>query len=90
MAIEYRVVWKRNDLKQKTKKYTTLRGAKRFMILLGDEPWKAFDHDPEDYICCSGSDCGCGGQTVRNHFLRKDQPKIEFVRLEQREVGEWK
>ena len=92
MALEYRVVWKREDGKKKTKRYATLKGAKRWMTLLGDEPWKAYANNPDDKYCCDGDLCGCGGITWKQHFEfhRQSLPKIEYIRLEQRDVGEWK
>lgn len=98
---EYRVVWKRESFerdgitsrsKQKRKRYVSLKRAERFMRLLTSaEPWKELGQDGDDYFCCSGHECGCGGQTVREAFTAKyaDMPPVEFVRLEEREVGKW-
>lgn len=87
---EYRIVWKREGLKEKRKVYKLLVRAKRHMLLLGPEPWKAFGRDPEELFCCRGGydQCGCGGLTVREKFMedRKNLPPIEFIRLERREV----
>lgn len=89
---EYRVVWKRQGLKQKAKRYATLKGANRFMDLLGPEPWKAFGKEAEEQYCCGGYQCACGGMTWKQHleFHKKSgQPEIESIRLEKRNVGEW-
>lgn len=78
-------------MKATFKPYSTLTGANRFMLLLGPEPWKALKKNPDDFWCCAGAGCTCGGITVRDEMLgkRKDMPKLEYVRLEQRQVGEW-
>lgn len=90
---EYRVVWKRDGLTEKKKRYMNLVRAKRFVTLLGPEPWIALGLDPDQYFCCSGRECGCGGTTVREHseIQRKDIPAIEWVRIEKRKiaVGQW-
>src|SRR5271157_3526171 len=105
---EYRVVWKRkpfmfkpdNDTtepfemnpKPKMKVYKTLRGAQHRISLLGDAPWDAFGLDPDRIYCCDGQYCGCGGVTVRTHFLdsREGMSPIEYIHLEEREVGRWR
>ena len=68
--------------------YQTERGAQDWLTILGPEPWKAFNQDPDDGICCSGDMCGCGGVTVREHWeeKREEMPRLEFVRLEFRSV----
>ena len=91
--IQYRVRWKREGCDEKRVVYETERGARRLMLLLGPEPWLAFGYDPDEYQCCSGGMCGCGGQTYRQAMLdtRKTMPELEFVTLEQRpiQVGKW-
>jgi len=90
---EYRVVWKRNGLKEKRKRYQNKYRAEHFIKILGPEPWTAYGVNPDESMCCDGSMCGCGGETYREHWLgkRKDMPPIEYVRLELREVqrGDW-
>lgn len=98
---EYRVVWKRKDCevddhtfrsKPKRKRYVSLKRAEQFMrILISSEPWKELGLEGDDLNCCDGHECGCGGKTVREVFTEKyaDYPPIEFVRLEEREVGKW-
>jgi hypothetical protein len=103
MKKEYRVVWKwsaypafdceNNPItvnpRPKMKRYSTRRGVERFMLLLGPEPWKYFGANPDDYVCCSGRECGCGGLTYREQAEGKRFAEIEYIRLEEREVGEW-
>ena len=96
MAKEYRVIWKREGLKTKRKRYANKPQAERFMVLMGPEPWLAQKSrwsrkGPDDLKCCSGHMCGCGGMTVREYEedYRKDLPKLEWIRLEEREVGKW-
>jgi hypothetical protein len=61
------------------------------MVLLGPEPWLAFGKDPDALYCCSGDECGCGGLTVREQSddERAKIPALEYVRLQERAVGEW-
>lgn len=42
-------------------------------------------------MCCSGYQCGCGGETYRqqSEARRTEQPALEFLRVEQRMVGAW-
>lgn len=103
MKKEYRVIWKWSaypafdcennpftfNPHPKMKRYSTHRGAEKFMLLLGPEPWKYFGKNPDDYVCCSGRECGCGGLTYREQAEEKRFAEIEYVRLEEREVGEW-
>lgn len=95
MASEFRVVWKRDGLRSKAKRFATRRAAERLIFILTDaEPWRAYLRDgdgPDDYKCCSGYQCGCGGTTYRQEAedTRANQPKLEWVRLEMREVGQW-
>ncbi|MHC9085368.1 hypothetical protein ACYX7E_10050 [Luteimonas sp. RIT-PG2_3] len=90
--IEYRVKWKREGLNAKRIKYTSLKFAERRAALLtSDKPWLVLGLDPADYQCCSGYECGCGGITVREHLesQRSQYPALEYVLIEQREVGKW-
>jgi hypothetical protein len=90
---QYRVVWKRVGLPEKKKRYEHLVRAQRFVMLLGPEPWKALGREPDEYHCCSGRECGCGGMTVREETMnhRENIPALEYVRIEQREItlGAW-
>lgn len=93
---EYRVIWKREGMRVKRKRYANRVMAERFLKILGPEPWTAFQSrwnrkGPDDLLCCDGHECGCGGVTVRQHHeeARKTIPPIEWVRIEQREVGKW-
>ncbi|MDP3767435.1 MAG: hypothetical protein Q8S13_05430, partial [Dehalococcoidia bacterium] len=94
---EYRVVWKRVGAHEKSREYTTRRGAERFMVLFGPEPWNAYDRDkgPDGLMCCGGLRagymCGCDGITIRQQHeaKRKDLAPLEYLRLEGRTVGAW-
>ena len=93
-SAQYRVVWKREGwVKPKKKNYWTKKGAEKLLALLGDEPWKAFGKEPHELYCCNGYMCGCGGHTWREMLMegRKDFPRLEYARLEQRTVvmGDW-
>lgn len=88
---EYRVVWQREGQARKTKRYATLFGAERYVVLLGPEPWRAHRQNPDALACCDGRDDGCGGLTVRESYLahRKDMPPVVSVAIERRVVGVW-
>lgn len=90
---QYKLCWKRKGLNEKRKLYWSERAAKNRITLMGPEPWKALDLDPDSYACCSGGDCGCGGETVREYMLRSrgDMPPLEYASIESREVsmGAW-
>lgn len=76
MGTEFRVVWKREGCEPRRKRYMRRSSAERFMTLLGPEPWLAFDREADEYFCCSGYECGCGGITVKedSDLRRKDYP----------------
>jgi hypothetical protein len=61
------------------------------MVLLGPEGWRALGKDPDAFMCCSGHECGCGGETNREHFeaQREAIPKLIDAWIEVREVGAW-
>lgn len=88
---EFRVVWKRQGLPIKRKKYPARSRAEKFMTIFGSCPWLAFDQDPDAFECCSGHGCSCGGRTIRQAFAERyaEIPKLEWVRLEYRMVGPW-
>ncbi len=94
MGIEYRIVWKREGCRQKAKRFVSLKAAQRKMRVLGPEPWTAFDKfsgrdEPDNYSCCDGHECGCGGLTVRQWWKQLGLPKMEYIHIEKREVGKW-
>ena len=91
LRVEYSVTSQREGGRLKRKVYSTKRGAMRRLSMFGPEPWTSIGRDPADLWCCDGSQCYCGGMTVAMKMLddRATMPKLEFVRLEQREVGEW-
>lgn len=101
MRLEYRVVWKRRGMHQKSKRYATLRGAQDRATFLGPEPWLALRRDPDEVFCCTSYECGCEGVTVREHLLAarttpngndpdsSGMPPIEYIRIEQRPVSPW-
>ncbi len=91
----FRVVWKREGLRSKAKRYVNRGNAERLMnILTSPEPWKFYvkPAEADDYACCDGHECGCGGVTVKEESdeKHKDLPKLEWVRLETRSVTPWK
>ena len=93
MTLEYRVVWKREGVRRKVKRFASLKLAQRKMLLLGPEPWLGASEygkrDPERLNCCSGHECACGGLTVREWWEQLGLPKLEYMHIERREVGKW-
>jgi hypothetical protein len=90
-GVEYKVSYKRVGLDARRKKFARLASAERFIALLGPEPWLVLGKDPDDFQCCPGNECGCGGATVRESdaAYREGMPDLEYVRLERRTVGPW-
>ncbi len=88
---QYRVIWKREGIRRKTRTYATRKAAERWMILLGPEPWKYVDLPPDEVSCCDGYQCDCQGASVREMFEadRKKIPPLEYLTLEKRPVGQW-
>lgn len=92
MKKEYRVVWKREGLKKKIKRYSNYKSAFKWTLLLGPTPWLYFGKEELKKWCCSGNECACGGFTCKEYAesVANGMPKIEYIRIEEREVGEWK
>jgi hypothetical protein len=91
--IEYRLVWKREGLGQKSRKFTRLKYAERYLALLTSEaPWEVFGKDGDAYECCSGYECGCGGMRVKESWVktREGLPKLLKHEIQCRDVGEWR
>ena len=89
MKYEYRLVWKRNGVSVRQRKFTRLASAEKYQLLLGKEPWKYGGQSGDDYKCCSGMECGCGGITWKEHSEKMELPEIEFTRIDKREVSDW-
>ena len=90
-GVEYRVVWKRVGIRSKHRPFARRASADRFVRLFGPEPWTYLGRDPDAYVCCSGYNCGCGGETYRqaNETTRRELPHLEWFRIEQRGVEPW-
>lgn len=79
-------------MSKKQRRFAQKKYAIRWLQLLTNpEPWLAFDLDPDDYACCSGNECGCGGATNRETFSKRREglPKVITYGVEEREVGKW-
>lgn len=90
---EYRVTWKREGLSPKRKVYARRASAERRIALMtSPEPWRVYSSDPDEFFCCSGNYCGCGGISVRENAeaVRSALPPMEYVRLEVRTVRDWR
>ena len=85
---QYRVVWKRDGYKEKTKLYWSKHYARRFLAIMGPEPWLALGKGPDDLFCCKGYMCNCGGVTWQEALIadRANMPVLEYAFIEQRQV----
>jgi hypothetical protein len=93
MATEYSVIYRRKGMHSKRVVYKHRGSAdRRLALLTHPRPWEPLDQNPDAYVCCDGYECGCRGVTVREDHedIRKRLPPLEYVRLESREVGEWR
>lgn len=90
---QFKVEWKRAGNAPKSRTVIGGKRANHLVTVLGPEPWLAHRQNPDDRMCCSGRECGCGGITVREHWEsgRKDLPPLEWIKVEKRTVtyGEW-
>jgi len=110
---QWRVTWQRtvqcsNDedyLLVKHKLFYTGAAARRWMAVLGPEPWLAFKHGPDDPACrCEENStlgdwdeppniphCDRCGFTRREWMKhkRQDIPPIDWIKIERRTLGPW-
>lgn len=94
MSFEYRVRWKRHGLNPKSKYYQSLSKAKKFTILFGEEPWKYFGKQPDDWYHEPETEMETGmvinkGSTYREVLCDQDTPEVEWFLIERRKIGEW-
>lgn len=94
-ATQYRIRVKRVGAAPKDRFRWSGRGLGNYLLLLGPEPWKAYtDRDPDEFLCCDGGNCGCGGLTIREDAMarRGSLPAVESVDVSCRTVtyGEWR
>jgi hypothetical protein len=86
---QYRLSWLREGNKPKHKKYRSMKPVNRMLALLtSPEPWVVIGRDPDDRMCCSGYECACSGQTVRDEMLarREGLPPILWTKVAKRTV----
>jgi hypothetical protein len=86
------VMVKRKGQRVKVRRYATLAGAERRLLLYGPEPWLYARKGPDDLFCCRGGpECDCHGMTMRERSeeVRGELPALEYARIESRAVGEW-
>ena len=92
-ATQYRIRVKREGCQPKDVIRWSERAMRNRLLLLGPEPWKAYNKDPDDRLCCDGHECGCMGSTVREEAMsrRKNLPKIESIEVCRRVItlGPW-
>lgn len=86
---EFRITIKRAGREPRTVIRCSEASARKFLQLLGPEPWKVYapiEDDGDGLVCCSGQYCGCGGQTWREQAdaKRKEYTPLQWVRVESR------
>ena len=95
MRTQYRLKWKRAGRSERAKTFSGIPQLRRFLWLLGPEPWQAFEtwkagSRPDDAWCCGGWECSCGGETFRERVEnRREELKltpIQWIRIEARQV----
>jgi hypothetical protein len=78
------------------RKRSNMAAIRKVVTLLGPEPWNAYiepGDDADSFRCCSGWECGCGGQTYRTEAMAyraqkypHGLPAIESVKVFKRTV----
>lgn len=66
--------------------------ARRLALILQGRMAEATGEDPDDFACCSGHECGCGGELKRDVWAKRGAeipPLIEGPTIQRRTVGEW-
>lgn len=108
MGYEYRVIWRREVGSSyssetgyeyddspgglRSRIYQRPIYARRLALILRGAMAEALDLDPDDFACCSGRDCGCGGLTNQQVWDKKAEnipPLVEGPTIQRRTVGEW-
>jgi hypothetical protein len=96
-TIEYRLVWQREGLEPKEKKFSNKKRAyDRAMVMTSNEPWKYFGSPSDrlrlgdEYFCCADPNaiCKCGGRTLREDaiYRRAHMPPLVWLRVDRRVV----
>jgi len=88
-GVEWRVVYKRDGLARKARTFAREATARRWVSWLTSE---TYPHDDgEKFMCCSGWECGCTGLTNAGYWEQQRRliPRLEWVKVETREVGAW-
>ena len=90
--VEYRVVWKREGLRTKSRRYARVGQAERYLQIVEGRMAEATGLNPEAAACCDGWQCGCQGQTNAEVWaeVAARVPPLEWVRIEARPVGAWR
>jgi len=86
---EYRITVKRAGRQPRVVLRYGEATARKYLTLLGPEPWKAYappGADADTLQCCDGYECGCGGLTwgEASDEKRKHYTPIQSVTVEAR------
>lgn len=48
------------------------------LLLNGFEEWRQYiwNTEPDDYFCCSGEECGCGGATNKEMYDSMENKRV--------------
>jgi len=91
----YRVISVRADGGRKVKSYQSMTAVQdRVGRLSSPEPWRFWggnmerNREGDELVCCSGYECGCGGQTLAQHCAeeRAKLPALVSIAVEKRQV----
>ena len=94
-VVQYRVRWQREGFPPKSKSYGNNRArAEAMALFLQGRVEEATGHARDDFKCCDGRECGCGGVTWGESWdarLAKigEVPPLLFARIETRKVERW-
>jgi hypothetical protein len=100
MPTQYRVTYKRAGREPRRHTCGNLGQLRRFLFLLGSEPWRGFspdgsgnEADPDELVCCSGYECECGGLTWREQSdARREELKLtplQWVKVAARPIARY-
>ena len=96
--VRYRLTWQRtgeHGPQIKSKSFGSMATVGNHIgLLMSAEPWRFFgtaedrQRDGDELMCCNGRECGCGGETVREHAMagRAHLPPVDWVKVERRTV----
>jgi hypothetical protein len=92
LRYEFRVRWQREGEGRCSKLYQSEQMARRWCMKLEGRMEELTGLNPDDFACCSGAECGCGGALNRDVWEQeaaKYPPLVFGPVVDTREVGDW-